>query len=84
MQWMWLVLIMMGFGMMSRHWGGRARDRDRGRLNPDPQVGRDLAEQRDYLETLEARVRELENRLDFTERLLADRTREDDRLPAGG
>jgi hypothetical protein len=82
MQWMWIVVIMMGFGMMSRHWGGRTRGRHRGQPLPDPQVGRDLAEQRDYLEALEARVRELENRLDFTERLLVERTREGDRLPA--
>ncbi len=84
MHWMWIALAMMFFGVMSRHWAGMPRGRHRGIPASDPQLGRDLAEQREYLEGLEARVRELENRLDFTERLLVERTREANRLPAAG
>lgn len=40
----------------------------------DPEVTSELDAQRGYISDLEARVAELENRLDFTERLLATRT----------
>ena len=39
----------------------------------DPELVNELETQRDYIGGLEARVAELENRLDFTERLLATR-----------
>ena len=40
---------------------------------PSPRVERELDEQREYVDSLERRVAELEERLDFTERLLAQR-----------
>ncbi|HEY7681562.1 MAG TPA: hypothetical protein VH879_02865 [Gemmatimonadales bacterium] len=41
----------------------------------EPRLERELESQRGYIETLESRINELENRLDFTERLLAGRHR---------
>jgi hypothetical protein len=38
-----------------------------------PGLTRELEEQREYVDSLERRVAELEERLDFTERLLAGR-----------
>jgi len=52
-------------------WGGksgRRRSRNLGDLHPD-----EVAARRGELEELQARVGELENRLDFAERLLAQR-----------
>lgn len=43
------------------------------RWSPAPPRDRELEEQRAYLESLESRVLQLEERLDFTERLLATR-----------
>lgn len=40
---------------------------------PPARDGRELEEQRTYIESLESRVSQLEERLDFTERLLASR-----------
>ena len=40
---------------------------------PRPRAERELDEQREYVDSLERRVAELEERLDFTERLLAQR-----------
>ena len=69
--WMvWLVLFLL-FCMIARH---RRRERwvhavpRRSALND-----RDLEEQREDMDILERRVAELEERLDFTERLLAER-----------
>jgi hypothetical protein len=39
----------------------------------DPEVTSELESQRNYIADLESRIAELENRLDFTERLLATR-----------
>ena len=67
----WIVPMMLFFW-----WGPRcrARDRHRGaqrdRMEPDEEMRTRLA----AVDQLEARVSELENRLDFTERLLAERT----------
>lgn len=38
-----------------------------------PRLRRELEQQRDYAETLERRIEQLEERLDFTERLLTER-----------
>jgi hypothetical protein len=67
----WLVPLLL-FLMVSRHW---RRDRwamaDGGR---SPRLERELDEQRLYVDGLERRVAELEEQLDFTERLLARRS----------
>ena len=39
-----------------------------------PKFERELDEQRTYVDSLERRVADLEERLDFTERLLAERS----------
>ena len=69
--WMfWLVPFLL-FLMMTRH-----RRRERWALaeyGRPPRLERELDEQRSYVETLERRVAELEERLDFTERLLQGR-----------
>ncbi len=65
----WLIFPMMAFFW----WGprGRHRYRDRPeRAELDEETRARLA----MVDQLETRVSELENRLDFTERLLADRT----------
>lgn len=49
------------------------RRRRRGRRCGGPAPDRDLQEQRSYIEALGSRVGQLEERLDFTERLLAGR-----------
>ena len=69
--WMFWLIPFLFFCMMARHWGrrrwmyatpGGSHRRDR-----------ELDEQREYVDGLERRVAELEERLDFTERLLAQR-----------
>jgi hypothetical protein len=76
----WLIALLIVFLMMRRrHWGsweshgwGSGRF---GRANPAAlgALERELEAQRDYVASLETRVLELEERLDFTERLLAGR-----------
>jgi len=70
--WMfWLVPVLL-FVMMTRHW---RRERwavaERGGAL---RLERELDEQRVYVDGLERRIAELEERLDFTERLLARRS----------
>jgi hypothetical protein len=65
----WFFGFRRGFG--PRHW-------NRHRSEPlvpsrDPELIGELDSQRDVIGALEARVAELENRLDFTERLLSSR-----------
>lgn len=70
--WMfWLVPFLL-FCMVMRHrqWDGWAM----GERGGSPRLERELDEQRAYVDTLERRVAELEDRLDFTERLLAQRS----------
>ena len=70
--WMfWLVPFLL-FLMVTRHW--RRQRWAMGGHGWTPRLERELDEQRSYVETLERRVAELEERLDFTERLLAGRT----------
>ncbi len=92
--WLWIVVPMLFiWGPWRRrfhwrhpwNWEGRSRgDTRRGHRGP---VADELAEaleaQRAVTEQLEQRVAELESRLDFTERLLAER-READRVPLLG
>jgi hypothetical protein len=66
----WLVPFLL-FLMMTRH---RRRERWAMAEGGRPlRLERELDEQRSYVETLEQRVAELEERLDFTERLLQGR-----------
>jgi hypothetical protein len=58
--------------MLTRHWR-RERWAMAGR-GVSPRLERELDEQRVYVDGLERRVAELEERLDFTERLLAQRS----------
>jgi hypothetical protein len=67
----WLVPFLV-FVMMTRHWR-RERWIMAGR-GVSPRLERELDEQRVYVDGLERRVAELEERLDFTERLLARRS----------
>jgi hypothetical protein len=72
--WIWPLLFFWFFGF-SRRWGrpwGQRHSEDRF-PSPDPELRIELENQRDYIGELEARVAELENRLDFTERLLSSR-----------
>ncbi len=69
----WAMMGPAGYGPYgrwdTREWRGlRRRDRDQA-----PAREGELDEQRTYIETLESRVTELEERLDFTERLLQGR-----------
>jgi hypothetical protein len=67
----WWIIPMMMFFWWGPHRYRRDRYRDRsGRLELDEETRARLA----AVDQLEARVSELENRLDFTERLLAERT----------
>jgi len=70
--WMfWLVPFLL-FMMMTRH-----RRRERWAMagtGMPPRFERELDEQRTYVDSLERRVADLEERLDFTERLLAERS----------
>jgi hypothetical protein len=59
------------FVMLTRHWR-RDRWAFAGRRE-SPRLERELDEHRVYVDGLERRVAELEERLDFTERLLAQR-----------
>jgi hypothetical protein len=70
--WMfWLVPFLL-FLTVTRHW--RRRQWAMAGRGWTPRTERELDEQRSYVETLERRVNDLEERLDFTERLLAGRS----------
>jgi hypothetical protein len=70
--WLFWLMPLLLFLMMTRH-----RRRERWAVagyGMTPRLERELDEQRSYVETLERRVAELEERLDFTERLLQGRS----------
>jgi len=58
--WVWIVIVAILFSGFRRRWYHRPRDEPRVVEREDPRV-----------DDLQARVAELENRLDFTERLLS-------------
>jgi hypothetical protein len=69
MFWVVPLVLVMTLGRHRRHEWWR-----HGRSDPDPRLEQELDDQRVDVEALERRVAELEERLDFTERLLASRT----------
>ena len=70
--WMFWLIPFLFFMMMTRHW---RRERWAMAHRADsPRLEREMDEQRVYVDSLERRVAELEERLDFTERLLAKRS----------
>jgi hypothetical protein len=68
--WMFWLIPLLFFCMMTRHWRRGHWGHPRYASSRTP---RELDEQRDYVDSLERRVADLEERLDFTERLLAQR-----------
>jgi hypothetical protein len=69
--WMFWLIPLLFFCMMARRW---RRERWGYALpGPSPRLEREWYEHREYVDSLERRVAELEERLDFTERLLAQR-----------
>ena len=68
--WMFWLIPFLFFCMMTRHW---RRERWAHPRYGSTRTPRELDEQRDYVDSLERRVADLEERLDFTERLLARR-----------
>ena len=75
--WLIPVVIFWSFGFRRRwepdsRWGRRKR-RDFEAAPASPELAAEVEAQRTYIGDLEARVAELENRLDFTERLLSTR-----------
>jgi hypothetical protein len=73
-----LIAIQVGRAISGKYGGGRGRGRLRGLPASDDEIG----ELRQNLETMQNRVAELEERVDFAERLLA-KHREGDRLSGG-
>ena len=71
--WMFWFIPFLLFMMMTRHWR-RERWAMARRAEYSPRLERELDEHRVYVDTLERRVAELEERLDFTERLLSKRS----------
>jgi hypothetical protein len=69
--WMFWLMPFLLFVMLTRHWR-RERWAVVGR-GGSPRLEQELDEHRAYVDGLERRVAELEERLDFTERLLAGR-----------
>jgi hypothetical protein len=69
--WMFWLIPFLFFCMMARHWR-RARWAH-SFPGPSTRTDREHDEHREQVDTLERRVAELEERLDFTERLLAQR-----------
>jgi Tfp pilus assembly protein PilO len=79
--WMTFVLVLVMVGPVMRMiFGSRLRSRLRGRYGlEDASAGRlesALAERDVVIEDLQRRLSEMESRLDFTERLLAERSHE--------
>ena len=70
----WLIPFLL-FMMLSRHW--RAERWVRAGAGISHRLQQALDDQRLYVDQLEGRVAELEERLDFTERLLAKRGESD-------
>ena len=69
--WMFWLIPFLFFCMVARHW---RRERWAHTFpGPSTRRERELGEDRDYVDSLERRVADLEDRLDFTERLLAQR-----------
>ena len=74
--WLIPVVIFWSFGFRRRWEHPRPRKRKRRELEEaagNPELAAEVEAQRTYIGDLEARVAELENRLDFTERLLSSR-----------
>jgi hypothetical protein len=71
--WMFWLMPVLIFFMVTRHWR-RERWAFAAR-GGSPRLERELDEHRAYVDSLERRVAELEERLDFTERLLATGSR---------
>jgi hypothetical protein len=69
--WMFWLVPFLFFCMVARHW--RRERWARTFRGPSTRTERELGEDRDYVDSLERRVADLEERLDFTERLLAQR-----------
>ena len=69
--WMFWLIPFLFFCMMARHWGRRRWVH--APPGASPRGEQELDEQREYVDNLERRVADLEERLDFTERLLAQR-----------
>jgi hypothetical protein len=74
--WMFWLMPFLLFMMLTRHWR-RERWAVAGHRR-SPGLERELDEHRVYVDGLERRVAELEERLDFTERLLAHRSKRED------
>jgi hypothetical protein len=75
--WLIPVVIFWSFGFRRRweHYprGTKRSRRGREETAADPGLAAEVEAQRSYIGDLEARVAELENRLDFTERLISSR-----------
>jgi hypothetical protein len=73
--WMfWLVALFIFFLVTRRRRWERGMMRDGySQHGSGPKVERELEGQRSYLDALESRIAQLEERLDFTERLLSGR-----------
>jgi hypothetical protein len=74
--WMLWVVPLFFFIMMSRRrrWDRWAmREGYSGHRGNEPGLQRELEGQRSYIDSLETRIGQLEERLDFTERLLGER-----------
>jgi hypothetical protein len=70
--WMFWLMPFLFFVMLTRHW--RREQWTMAGRGVSPRLERELDEHRVYVDGLERRVAELEERLDFTERLLAQRS----------
>ena len=78
-------MLKMMFGMIDPHAHKRLRQRMRQRFDESEDTGRldaALAERDTVIEDLQHRLTELESRLDFAERLLADRHRSGELTPS--
>jgi hypothetical protein len=69
--WMFWLIPFLFFCMVARHW--RRERWAHSFPGPSTRSERELDDQREYVDSLERRVADLEERLDFTERLLAQR-----------
>ena len=70
--WAWWIFPMMMFFWWGPHWRRRHESRDAARARAE--LDQDIRARLATVDQLETRVSELENRLDFTERLLAERS----------